>query len=140
MTRIDGIVRVRGSATGPALVLEEPLSFWGGLDPATGEIIDRHHPQVGVSTTGTVLVLPHGRGSSGASSVLAECIRTGSGPIAIVTREPDGLLLVGALVAGELYPDRPCPVVEAGDGYDRLATGVLTHIHGDGTIEQHPAG
>ena len=73
-------VMVAGSAMGDALVLEEPLSFWGGLGPETGEIIDRRHPQSGTIATGRVLVMPSGRGSSSSSSVLAEAIRAGTGP------------------------------------------------------------
>jgi predicted aconitase with swiveling domain len=94
---------VAGEATGPALVLEEPLSFWGGIDPATGRIVDVHHPQHGASVTGTVLVMPAGRGSSSSSSVLAEAIRMGTAPSAIVLRGADPIVALGAIVARELY-------------------------------------
>jgi len=94
---------VPGDASGPALVLSEPLSFWGGVDPATGEVIDPHHPQHGASVRGTVLVMPGGRGSSSSSSVLAEAIRAGVGPAAIVLTEPDPIVALGAIVARELY-------------------------------------
>lgn len=95
---------------GSALVLDEPLSLWGGLDPTTGAIVDRLHPQVGAVVTDRVLVLPAGRGSSSSSSVLAESIRIGTAPRALVLTETDQVLLVGALVAAELY-DRLCAVV-----------------------------
>jgi predicted aconitase with swiveling domain len=62
---------VAGQASGPALVLEEPLSFWGGVDTETGDIVDVHHPQRGENVSGRVLVMPSGRGSSSSSSVLA---------------------------------------------------------------------
>ena len=65
--------------SGLALVLDEPLSFWGGLDPATGALIDTHHPQRGATVAGRVLVMPSGRGSSSSSYVLAEAIRAGHG-------------------------------------------------------------
>jgi len=97
-------------AVGPALVLAEPLSFWGGIDTADGTIIDRHHPQAGETVRGKVLVMPSGRGSSSSSSVLAETIRAGTGPVAIVLAEPDGILTLGALVASKLY-GRTSPVV-----------------------------
>jgi predicted aconitase with swiveling domain len=58
-----------------------------------------------------VLVMPHGRGSSSAAVVLAETIRNGSAPIAVVTRSTDVILLVGAMAAVELY-GRACPIVE----------------------------
>ena len=97
--RLAGRPLVSGTAAGPALVLSEPLSFWGGVEPRTGEIIDRHHPQSGQSTTGRVLVMAHGRGSSSSSYVLADCIRAGTGPVAVVIEEPDSIIALGALVA-----------------------------------------
>jgi uncharacterized protein len=105
---------VPGPAEGSALVLSEPLSFWGGVDAADGTIIDRHHPQAGESVRGKVLVMPSGRGSSSSSSVLAEAIRAGTGPVAIVLAEPDGILALGALVASKLY-GRTTPVVVVDD-------------------------
>lgn len=94
---------VPGEAVGEALVLSEPLSFWGGIDPVTGEIVDVHHPQHGVNVAGRVLVMPGGRGSSSSSSVLAEAIRLGTAPAAIVLLEPDPIVALGAIVARELY-------------------------------------
>lgn len=105
---------VPGPAEGTALVLAEPLSFWGGVDAADGTIIDRHHPQAGETVRGKVLVMPSGRGSSSSSSVLAEAIRAGTGPLAIVLAEPDGILALGALVASKLY-GRTTPVVVVND-------------------------
>ena len=99
----EATVLVPGEGRGEALVLDEPLSFWGGVDPASGEIVDRRHPQAGRSVAGKVLVMPSGRGSSSSSSVLAEAIRAGTGPAAIVLLEPDRILALGALVAAELY-------------------------------------
>lgn len=86
-----------------ALVLGEPLSLWGGVDPATGAIIDAHHPQRGASVSGRVLVMPGGRGSSSSASVLAEAVRAGTAPSAIVLGEPDLILSIGSAVAEELY-------------------------------------
>jgi hypothetical protein len=80
-----------------------PLSFWGGVDPATGKIIDRHHPQVGLLLRGKIVVMSRTRGSSSSSSVLAECIRLGTAPAAIILDEPDPIIVVGAMVAAELY-------------------------------------
>jgi uncharacterized protein len=97
-----------GSASGPVLRLSEPLSFWGGTDEA-GTITDPHHPQQGAGLTGAVVLLHCGRGSSSSSSVLAELIRSGAGPAALVLAEPDGILTLGALVAAELY-DRSMPI------------------------------
>jgi predicted aconitase with swiveling domain len=103
---------VAGEARGPALVLDEPLSFWGGVDPATGDIVDVHHPQRDANVAGCVLIMPSGRGSSSSSSVLAEAIRAGTAPVAIVIGESDPILALGAIVARELY-GRTIPVVVA---------------------------
>ena len=107
---LRGRVLVRGAGAGPVLRLEEPLSFWGGVDPATGRIIDRRHPRCGESVSGRVLVMPYGRGSSSSSSVLLEGVRLGTAPAAVVLRELDGILALGAAVARELYEQSP-PVV-----------------------------
>ena len=112
-----------GRATGPALVLEEPLSFWGGVDPSSGRIVDIHHPQRSATITGTILVLPGGRGSSSSSSVLAEAIRAEAAPVAVVLAQPDDILVLGALVARELY-GRSCPMVVLDvEGYDAITSG-----------------
>jgi predicted aconitase with swiveling domain len=100
---VEARTLVAGTAEGPALVLDEPLSLWGGLDPETGDIVDTRHPQRGANVTDRVLVMPSGRGSSSSSSVLAEAIRAGTAPAAIVLAEADPILPLGAIVARELY-------------------------------------
>ena len=89
--------------SGRALVLDEGLSLWGGMDPATGELIDARHPQRGASLTGRVVVMPSGRGSSSSASVLAEAVRAKTAPAAIILGEPDLILAIGSAVAEELY-------------------------------------
>ena len=93
-----------------ALVLSEGLSLWGGMDPATGELIDAHHPQRGAILTGRAVVMPSGRGSSSSASVLAEAVRAGTAPAAILLSEPDLILAIGSAVAEELY-GRVVPVI-----------------------------
>ena len=117
-------VLVGGSAEGPALVLDEPLELLGGVDPATGLVIDVHHPQRGSNVAGRVLVMPAGRGSSSTSSVLAEAIRAGTGPAAIVLGEPDAIVALGAIVARELFGTSIPVVVTAESGLraDELIT------------------
>jgi uncharacterized protein len=114
---------VRGRASGEVLALEEPLSFWGGIDPSSGEIIDRRHPQRGHKVAGAVLVMPSGRGSSSSSSVLAEAVRAGTAPAAIVLKRADPILALGALVAAELYGISLPVVVAPDDQFERLRTG-----------------
>ena len=103
---------VPGAAAGAPLLLDEPLSFWGGLDPARGLIIDRRHPQHGASVAGRMLMIPAGRGSSGGSAILAEALRLGNGPAGILMLERDAIIVVGAIVAAEFY-GRICPVALA---------------------------
>lgn len=107
---MKGRVLADGKAEGEALVLREPLSLWGGVDPESGVIIDARHPQRGSSIAGRVLVMPAVRGSSSSSSVLAETVRAGCGPAAILLGESDLILAVGAAVAEELYGKR-VPIV-----------------------------
>lgn len=121
-------VLVPGEAAGIVLRLDEPLSFWGGLDPATGNIIDQRHPQVGENLTDRILVMEYGRGSSSSTGVLAEAIRLGTAPSGIILAEVDMIVMLGALVANELY-GAPCPVVVADRAtFDTLLTGVSVAV------------
>jgi predicted aconitase with swiveling domain len=127
-------VLVAGTGRGQALVLSEPLSLWGGLDPETGEIIDRRHPSSGANLAGKVLVLPAGRGSSSASSILLESVRSGKGPAAIITREPDAILALGAAVAREMYAAGPPVLALAAEDYDQIRDGRLVTVTEAGVI------
>jgi len=100
---IKGRTLARGVATGEVVVLEEPLSFWGGVDAREGIVVSEHHPQFGILLRERVLVMPSGRGSSSSSSVLAEAIRLGTAPAGILLREADPIVVLGAVVARELY-------------------------------------
>lgn len=124
----EGRTLAPGAAEGEALVLDEPLSFWGGMDPVTGAVIDAHHPQRGEVLTGRIVAMPSGRGSSSSSSVLAEAIRTGTAPAAILLEEPDPIIGLGSVVASELY-GTSCPVVvlDAAD-HEGLRTGVRIRV------------
>jgi predicted aconitase with swiveling domain len=128
---LQGRALLAGEAAGAALVLEAPLSMWGGLDPHTGRLCDHHHPQLGATIAGRVLVMPSGRGSSSSSSVLAEAVRLGSAPAAILLAEPDEILMLGALVAEYLY-GRACPIlVLPGAAHAAIATGDQVVVRGD---------
>lgn len=99
----------QGTAEGTVLSLDEPLSFWGAFEPRTGVILDVHHPQRGACVSGTVLVMTETRGSGSAPGAIAEAIRLGTAPAAIILAEPDINLAVGADVAATLY-GRHCVV------------------------------
>ncbi len=126
----DARVLVAGTANGEVLVLDEPLSFWGGLDSRRGIIVDVHHPQHGVSITDRVVVMPFARGSSSTANTLAEAIHRGTGPAAIVLAQPDEIVVLGAFVAGELYDEwRPIVVVDAAV-YGTFRTGQAARVSG----------
>lgn len=105
-----------GSAEGELLRLEAPLSFWGGVDPASGTIIAAQHPQRGVSIAGKILAIPIAIGSSSSSSVMLELIRAGCAPAAVLMGSVDAILIVGCLVGRELGyacpPAAEMPVAE----------------------------
>lgn len=132
---LSGRTLVAGRARGRALVLPEPLSFWGGVDPTTGVVVDRRHPRAGASLSGRVVLMPTGRGSSSSSAVLAEAVRLGTAPAALVLLEPDPILVVGAIVAQELY-GRTVPVVLVDrEAFGRVQDGQLIDIHaGEGAV------
>ena len=92
-----------GTAEGTVLKLSEPLSFWGGFNPVDGCIIDRNHPEVGQSITGSILVLPSSRGSAGTPGGVAEALRRKVGPAAVLLIQPDVNIAIGAQVADRLY-------------------------------------
>ena len=137
---IQARVLVPGEAGGLLLVSQEPLSFWGGYDAATGEIIDRRHPLSGESGSGRVLVLPFSRGSSTTTAVLLEAIRHGTAPAAIVTTGEDSFFALAAIVAEELY-GRGLPILAVGTmDFEILRSGDHASIDADGFISIHPAG
>jgi predicted aconitase with swiveling domain len=111
---IEGKVLIAGSAEGPALFTDEPLSLWGGLDARTGEIIDRRHALAGANVAGKIFILPGGRGSSTSSGILLEALRLGTAPAAIITARTDEILALGAIVARELYR-KSLPMVVVGE-------------------------
>lgn len=107
---LQGRALVAGQAEGELLYAGEPLSFWGGYDAETGQIIDRRHALAGENGSGRIMALPATRGSSTTTAVLLEAIRRGTAPAAVVTRGPDAFLALASIVAAELY-GRTLPVV-----------------------------
>ncbi|MCA3585997.1 MAG: DUF521 domain-containing protein [Methylocystis sp.] len=95
-----------GSAAGRIIATSEPLSFWGGIDPATGSIIDVHHPLHGICITGSILMMPSTRGSCTGSGVLLDLALTGRGPAALIFSEPEDVVTLGALIAAEMFGHR----------------------------------
>ena len=124
----------KGSAQGDVLALDAPLSFWGAFDPRSGLIIDVHHPQKGKRLSGKILMMRETRGSGTAPGGMAEAIRLGTAPAAIILVKPDINLTVGAMVARALYGS-DCPIVAVGEAdYRRLARHRALAIDAEGQI------
>jgi predicted aconitase with swiveling domain len=126
-------VALAGEGEGPLLRLTEPLSFWGGVDPATGLITDARHPARGRSIAGTVLALAATRGSSSSSAVLLELIRGGRAPAAIVMGQIDAILALGVVVAREMGWPTP-PVLELSPEMQAALPEGQRRVNPDGTI------
>lgn len=142
-----GEMLAAGAGEGPLLRSDVGLSFWGGVDPLTGMVIDRHHPLHGQSLDGKILAIPSGRGSCTGSVALLELILNGRAPAAIVACESEEILSLGALVARALF-ERAMPVlrVDRADFADlgryahaRVAGGRLELFHAPPTDVWRPA-
>jgi hypothetical protein len=131
---IEGRVIVAGEAHGEALVTHDALSFWGGYDFHTGEIIDRHHPLAGVRAGGRILAVPFSKGSSTTTAVLLEAVRAGTAPAAIVTTGPDAFFALASIVADVMY-GRSFPVLSLdAEHFAMLRTGDRLSLFRDGRI------
>ena len=131
---INARVLVGGAAHGPVLVLDEPLSFWGAFEPLSGLLLDVHHPQRGACVTGTVLLMRESKGSGSAPGAVAESIRLGTAPAAIVLVKTDINIAVGAEVAAALY-GTVCPVLTVTeDAFASLCRASALRISASGEI------
>lgn len=135
-TVITGRILHAGSATAQSVRLDAPLSFWGGFDPATGLIIDQAHPQVGASLAGRIVVMSGSRGSSATPGVLAESLRLGTGPAALIVQKADINLTAGAVVAAALY-GRHCPIVMVDEeSLTEIGSWTSITVTSDGALQQ----
>jgi predicted aconitase with swiveling domain len=131
---VKGRILVAGQADGSAVVTEQPISFWGGINPKTGDVIDRRHELCGRNITGKIFVFPIGKGSSTASAILLEGIRNGSAPAAIINKRVDPILALGAIVAEEMY-HRTIPVIVLEEtAFLSIHDGDHLRIGTDGTV------
>jgi predicted aconitase with swiveling domain len=106
---IRGKPVVPGAAQGKLLFSGEPISFWGGYNYLTGEIIDRRHPLSGQIAAGCILAVPFTRGSSTTTAVLLEAVRANTAPAAILTTGVDSFFALASIVAREMYA-KPIPI------------------------------
>lgn len=109
-TVVNGTAHVKGTAVGTLVASDVELSLWGGVNSQTGEIIDRHHPLSGQYLQDKILAIPGGRGSCSGSGVVLELLLNDKGPRALLLERRDEILILGVMVAEELFA-RAIPVV-----------------------------
>ena len=125
---------VPAAVEGPVLVCSEGLSFWGGVDPETGKVIDAHHHQTGETLAGRVVMMPTSRGSCTGSGVLLELALKGKAPAALIFHEDEDVLTLGALIAGRMF-ERPLAVVRlSSEEYEAAAKQARLRVTA-GTLE-----
>ena len=124
-------VLVGGRARGSVLRLDEPVSFWGGISPATSEVVLAGHPQRGERIAGRILVLPQPIGSSSSASVILELLHKGLAPRALILGARDAILPIGVLVARQMGWDA-IPVLAMAN--PPFHTGDALSIDEDGAI------
>ena len=99
----DAIIYVQNDVDSDIVVCDEGLSFWGGVDPDTGVIIDIHHPNCGEKLSGKIVLMPTSRGSCSGSGVLLQLAQNGNAPAALIFRETEDILTLGAMIAERLF-------------------------------------
>ncbi|RDW88042.1 hypothetical protein BP6252_00074 [Coleophoma cylindrospora] len=130
-TTITGTAYISSSASGPVLSSSTPLSFWGGVSPATSQILDAHHPLLGQQLAGRVLAIPSSRGSCSGSGVLLELLLNGHAPAALVFELQEEILTLGVLVAREVF-GKSIPVLRVGRGeFERVCRSAWVRVVGE---------
>ena len=127
MRRLAARFLVPGEGNGELRVLSLPLSLWGGYDIEAGVIIDATQPQRGLKLAGRVLAMREARGSSSSSSALVESVRCGTAPAAIILGQIDPILIMGSLVAADLYAVQIPIVLVAPEDWPALLDGARVH-------------
>lgn len=135
MERImHGTLYTGSSCSGFLLACQEPLSFWGGYNQETGEIIDRRHSLSGKNAGERILAIPFSRGSSTTTAVLLEAIRNHKAPLAILTQGIDRFFVLASVVADEMYGTPIVVVALSENDFKSLQTGQWVEIMPDGRV------
>jgi predicted aconitase with swiveling domain len=121
---------VAGHGSGEILTTHQSISFWGGVDPATGMIIDPRHELFDQSITAKILAFPYGKGSAAAPLVLLELAKQKTAPAAIINIETDPLLVAGPIISKHFYGTSIPVVTLARTAFDRLQTGQAASVDG----------
>jgi predicted aconitase with swiveling domain len=120
---LKGRIISNGTTQEKALVTSQPISFYGGVDPNTGEIIEKGHELQGKSVKGKILVFPNGKGSTVGSYTLYRMKKNGVAPLGMINSECETVVAVGAIIS-----EIPC--VDKID-ISQIKTGDLIRIEGD---------
>jgi predicted aconitase with swiveling domain len=129
---------VAGRGRGKILSTQQNISFWGGIDPASGMIIDPRHELFDQPITSKVLAFPYGKGSAAAPLVLLELAKQGAAPAAIINIEIDPLLVAGPIISKHFYGTTIPVVALPRTAFDQLQTGqdaTVDSIKGEIVIE-----
>lgn len=129
-----------GRCTGAVVWTNTPLSFWGGVDPQTGQIVDRHHPLFGRSIATAILVMSATRGSSTSSGILLEMLRAHTAPVGIITHAIEPVLALASIIGVKMYQSRVVMVTVRPDDFNVLERVSRLTIHEDGTINADERG
>ncbi len=97
--KLEGRKIYKGIAEGEAIVTKEGISFYGGIDPDTGKVVEVGHELEGQSIIGKVLVFPTGKGSTVGSYTMYRMKKNKTAPIAIVNQEIDTIIAVGCIIS-----------------------------------------
>ena len=97
--KLTGRKIYKGMVEGEAIVTSEGISFYGGVDPDTGKVVEVGHELEGQSITNKVLVFPSGKGSTVGSYTMYRMKKNNTAPIAIVNKEIDTIIAVGCIIS-----------------------------------------
>lgn len=126
---LKGRIINKGLVEGEALVTKDPISFYGGVDPETGEISDIDNELNGVSIKGKILVFPYGKGSTVGPYTIYQLSKLDTGPCGMINEECETIVAVGAIIS-------EIPTVDKID-ISKIKTGDKVRIDG-GTVTITP--
>ena len=121
--KLQGRKIYKGKVEGEALVTSDDISFYGGVDPENGEIVEKNHELEGKSVSGKILVFPTGKGSTVGSYVLYSLKKAGKAPLAILNKTTDPVIAVGSIIS-------EIPTVDQLD-LEKLQTGQKLAVNAD---------
>lgn len=125
---MEGRIICKGKAEGEILKTEQPISFFGGVDPETGIIVEKNHELEGKCIAGKILVFPQGKGSTVGSYAIYRLKKNKKAPLAIINKECETIIAVGTIIS-----EIPC--IDKID-IDKLKTGDLVKIENESVIKK----